>query len=73
MKLLGVVRVTKLLAPARHVEGTASVVRQPMIGDMGTIVWEGPDLFQVESVDGDGRTVWLAEFKSEELEAVLTR
>lgn len=66
-----VVQVVRLNEPSRHIDGTEGVCRPPEIGDIGTIVYEdGSELFQVESVNAEGLTVWLAEFHLSELERV---
>ena len=67
-----VVRVSHLNQPNRSFDGTEGVSRPPQIGDVGTIVFgDGNDsYFQVESVNADGLTVWLAEFHVSELERV---
>jgi hypothetical protein len=66
-----VVRVIRLLQPYRSFQGTESISRPPQVGDVGTIVF-AYDLtsFAVECVDGNGMTIWLADFFSEELELV---
>ena len=69
------VRVAKLLRPNRKFDGTEGVRHPPHIGDLATIVHEycvdGPTaVVAVENVDGDGNTVWLADFEREELEFV---
>ena len=62
--------VRSLLTPTRQLAGTDSVKRQPRVGDQGSIVHVlGPDVFVVESVDGEGMTVWLADFRGDELAA----
>ena len=66
-----VVRVARLNEPNRHFDGTEGVCRPPQIGDTGAIVYDdGSDSFQVESVNAEGLTVWLAEFHLSELERV---
>jgi hypothetical protein len=68
---LDVVRVNQLLATTRTFDGTRGVVREPRIGDVGTIVHVlGGGTFIVEAVDSDGFTLWLADFAAEELELV---
>jgi hypothetical protein len=66
---LDVVVVSKLLVPDRRVDGTQGCVRQPCLGDDGTIVHVlGPHDFIVECVDpNSGYTLWLADFKADEL------
>jgi hypothetical protein len=68
-----VVKVSKLLTETRHIDGTEGVIRQPQAGDSGKIVNilnESGDNSEyiVESVDQEGMTVWLADFKHSELE-----
>ena len=66
-----VVRVVRLNEPKRHFDGTEGVCRPPQIGDTGAIVYDdGSDSFQVECVNAEGLTVWLAEFHLSELERV---
>ncbi len=66
-----VVRIVRLNKPSRDFDGTEGVRRPPKIGDTGTIVHEdGSNSFQVESVNNEGLTVWLAEFHTSELERV---
>ena len=68
-----VVRVAKLRAASRAFTGTASVMRSPRVGDVGTICHEyaadAAALVAVEMVNQDGLTVWLADFHRDELEA----
>jgi hypothetical protein len=68
---LEVVVVRALLVPTRAVSGTEGCVRQPNLGDEGTIVHVlGPRDFIVECVDpGTGYTLWIADFKDMELTA----
>ena len=68
-----VVRVINLKIADRPYDGTASVMRPPRIGDVGTVLHEyrpedstGPVV--VESSDENGRTIWLADFERDELE-----
>jgi len=68
-----VVKVVSLLTESRRIDGTDSIMRQPKIGDVGTIVNVLDDAgyeskYIVESVNQDGMTVWLADFKHSELE-----
>ena len=69
-----VVRVVRLEGGSRRFRGTDAVTRSPQVGDVGTIVGEpgGRDAgaVTVEMVDGDGMTVWLADFARHELEFV---
>lgn len=68
-----VVRVTRLLTPHRQVDGTEGVMRQPEVGDLGTVVHILHDAggnwkYMVECVDRGGMTVWLCDFDHQELE-----
>jgi hypothetical protein len=67
-----VVRVARLRTETRYISGTPGGMRQPIVGDLGTIVmvYDGSHL-AVESVDSKGMTVWLADFTSDELELVM--
>jgi hypothetical protein len=68
-----VVRVTQLLQPDRHFTGYESIKRPPQVGDVGTIVDIHPEMGSwciVECVAGDGSTIWLADFMTNELELV---
>ncbi|QDU36970.1 hypothetical protein Mal4_12730 [Maioricimonas rarisocia] len=67
------VRVAQLLTPQRPFDGTEGVSRSPRVGDVATICHEyDPDDSEapvsVEMVDGQGNTVWLADFHRTELE-----
>ncbi|MBN1316473.1 MAG: hypothetical protein JXA42_13440 [Anaerolineales bacterium] len=68
-----VVCVTRLLTPSRRIDGTDGVMRQPQVGDVGTVVavWHnagtGP-IYMVECVNEEGLTTWLCDFDIEELE-----
>ncbi len=65
----GLARVTCLLQPNRHFQGTPGVCRAPQVGDTGTLVYAyDVTSFAVECVNPDGTTVWLADFFAEELE-----
>ena len=71
-----VVRVTRLLDPARSFTGTASAARAPAVGDLATVCHEyQPNdpiaRVAVEMVDGNGGTIWLADFDRSELELVV--
>jgi hypothetical protein len=67
----GVVAVRRLATPTRHVMGSEDVRREPRVGDQGAIVSVlDADHFSVECVDGEGRTLWLADFRRDELEPV---
>jgi hypothetical protein len=68
-----VVRVTKLIQPGRHYDGTESVKRAPRVGDEGTIVHFPPQTNSwciVKYVNHDGLTTWQADFSGDELELV---
>lgn len=70
-----VVRVVKLLTTNREFDGTEGVKRAPRVGDTATIVHlYGPDsstaAVVAENVDGNGNTIWLADFQQGELELV---
>lgn len=69
---LSVVVVAKLLVAERRVDGTAGCVRQPRVGDVGTVVHvHGPHDFIVECIEPEsGFTLWLADFTAEEVSAV---
>ena len=67
---LDTVVVRVLATPTRHVDGTDAVKRQPRVGDQGAVVQVlGPEAYLVESVDAAGLTVWLADFRADELAA----
>ena len=73
--LLDVVRVVMLRSANREFTGTATLTRQPQVGDVGTIVLEhgavgSEAAVMVEMVDENGHTVWLADFERSELELV---
>jgi hypothetical protein len=66
------VRIVQLNEPAvRHLV-VPNAQRVPRLGDVGTIVEVHPTdagpRFLVESDDGDGEIVWLAEFAADEIE-----
>lgn len=70
-----VVRVVKLLITNREFNGTEKVKRAPCVGDTATIVHlHEPDNpiapVVAENVDGNGNTIWLANFKQDELKLV---
>ena len=70
-----IVRVVKLIQADRPYDGTERVRRPPMVGDVARICHEyDPEdpiaVVAVEMVDGDGLTVWLADFERTELELV---
>lgn len=71
------VRVVRLFRANRPYDGAVGVRRPPRVGDLATIVreYDPEDLrapLAVEQVDGDGHTVWLADFERDELELVDT-
>ena len=72
MQLYSSVKIANLNAATRHIEGTEGVVRQPQIGDSGTIVHVHVPgkAFIVECVDSEGYTVWVGDFDSSELELI---
>ena len=68
-----VVRIIALSSASRPVTGTESVLRQPAVGDTGTVVYIGGEntdhpLYTVECVNEEGYTVWLADFDGCEIE-----
>jgi hypothetical protein len=66
-----IVRVVRLRTSGRRFSGTEGVRRAPRVGDEGTIVnVRAPGAFVVECVAPDGDTVWLADFRRDELELV---
>ena len=70
-----VVRVVKLIEADRPFDGTDGVRRPPKVGDVAAICHEyDPNdptaVVAVEMTDGNGLTVWLADFKRVELELV---
>ena len=72
------VRVVHLNHPEREISGTERVQRQPVVGDVGTVVAllkraYHPPGYYVECVDANGLTVWLAAFDRDELELVARR
>jgi hypothetical protein len=72
---LDVVKIVRLDKPRRRVTGSESILRQPIIGDIGTVVHIteiNPDewSYTIECVSEDGRTYWLAEFINEEIEVL---
>lgn len=63
------VRIARLLQPSREVDGPAAEPPQPRVGQRALIVdLVGDGLYLVEHATDDGRSVWLAEFREEELE-----
>ena len=71
LRELDVVRVVALHGrPAEHLT-LMHVQRPPRVGDVGTVVERSagtPARYLVESVTGEGETVWLAEFDPDEVE-----
>jgi len=72
LKELDQVRVVRLAASDRLVDGTERVRRQPRVGDIGVVVSllggaSDPPRYYVECVDNDGLTVWLTDFDESEL------
>ena len=66
-----IVRIVRLEAEERDVDGSADPPPQPRIGEMGTVVEEVDDgIYLVERCTDDGRTLWIAEFLTGELELV---
>lgn len=68
-----IVRVVRLIEAHRPYDGTDGVRRPPMIGDLATVCHDynpGDPSAPVaaEMVDGDGYTIWLADFRREEIE-----
>ena len=73
-----VVRVVKLLEAERSITGSEGSTRQPIVGDVGAIVFvhdisdiSKTPVYIVECVDDAGMTVWLADFQEDELEIVV--
>ena len=65
------VRVARLLVADREVDGSSAEPPQPRVGEEGSVVEVvGDDLYLVERVTDDGRTLWLAEFDEQELALV---
>lgn len=68
---LDVVRITSIGSVERAVDGSPGVVRQPVVGDLGTIVHLiRPTRFIVECVDNQGMTVWISDFDLDEVQVV---
>ena len=67
-EMFDVVRIARLLIPSRDVDGSAPDPPQPRVGETGSIVEVvGDDVYLVERVTDDGRTLWIAEFSESEL------
>jgi hypothetical protein len=66
-----IVRIVRLEADERDVDGSADPPPQPRVGEMATVVEEVDDgIYLVERCTDDGRTLWTAEFLAGELELV---
>ena len=71
LRVADVVRVRQLLASSREVDGDMAHPPQPRVGESGTVTTPvGDDLYLVEHVTDDGRSLWTAEFHVTELELV---
>jgi hypothetical protein len=71
------VKITRLLTPNRHHQGSGPTTRAPAVGDVASVCheYEPNDptaCVAVEMVDADGYTIWLADFEREELELLAT-
>lgn len=65
------VRIVRLEAGERDVDGSTDPPPQPRVGEMGVVVEEVDDgIYLVERCTDDGRTLWIAEFLAGELELV---
>ena len=65
---LDTVVIRSLRTATRRIDGTKAVRRQPRVGDQGAVVHVlGPEDYVVESVDTSGMTLWLADFRVDEL------
>jgi hypothetical protein len=66
---LDTVLVARLLHATRDVDGGSADPPQPHVGQSAIVVDAlGDDLFLVEHLTDDGRSVWIAEFHESELE-----
>lgn len=66
-----IVRIVRLEAEERDVDGASHPPPQPRVGEMGKVVEEVDDgIYLVERCTDDGRTLWIAEFLAGELELV---
>ena len=66
-----IVRIARLEAGQREVDGNAHPPPQPRVGEKGRIVVEVESgVYLVERSTDDGQTVWLAEFLGMELELI---
>lgn len=69
MKVYSTVRVVRLNKSDREFDGTEGVKRAPRIDDIGTVVHVlSPEDVIVECVDAEGYTIWLADFRVNELQ-----
>ena len=69
--LSDVVRVQRLMVPTREVDGPDADPPQPRLGELAVVVDSlGDDLYLVEHLTDDGRSVWMAEFHASELTLV---
>lgn len=66
---LDIVKVTALLESDRPFSGTEGLRRPPRVGDLATVVHvlEPGRAFIAEAVHPDGFTLWVADFRAEEL------
>ena len=66
-----IVRIVRLEADERDVDGSADPPPQPRIGETAAVIEEVDDgIYLVERCTDDGRTLWIAEFLAAELELV---
>ena len=66
-----IVRIVRLEADERDVDGSGDPPPQPRVGERGTVVEEVDDgIYLVERCTDDGRTLWIAEFLTGELALV---
>ncbi len=64
-----IVRIARLEAEERDVDGSADPPPQPRVGETATVVEQVDDgIYLVERCTDDGRTLWIAEFLAGELE-----
>ena len=69
--LSDVVRVQRLMVPTREVDGPDAEPPQPRVGELAVVVDSlGDDLYLVEHLTDDGRSIWTAEFHASELTLV---
>ena len=70
------VQIAHLLTPMRELLNAGQLLRQPVVGEKGTIVeiFGGLDeaTYLVEHLDAQGRPEWVAEFVADELQLVPT-